>query len=360
MYLIKDNRVVAKYNVDEVDYAAFTLPAGVTDIQDEAAYKNIEYKSAVGIFHGHEGEAAQMEIEFTTNVYGDENPPMSFLYLRLSGPTQTDLENIRLAAGTYTLGDIEAPAPFRFYAGMIDDVDGIDVAGGTLTVDRPDAATSIYTLVTGGYVTVEEAGTGYAVTGLLRLENDRIIEISYNGAVVVENQSSEQPPANELDIPQSSLTADRTFVPTEGYGVVWNNFFADYPKFDYVYVLLYEGYDYANYLQLGLIVDREKNPDVLLPKGKYPIIQRNAAGFRSAELASIPAFAISTDSAPQVEYGCWLCEDYIDFSPLIAGEVEVLEDASDFTNVKLKVTLKDNAADAHTVSCDFDGRLSNL
>lgn len=31
MYLIKDNRVVGKYNVDEVDYASFTLPEGVED-----------------------------------------------------------------------------------------------------------------------------------------------------------------------------------------------------------------------------------------------------------------------------------------------------------------------------------------
>lgn len=31
MYLIKDNHVVGKYNVEDVDYASFTLPEGVED-----------------------------------------------------------------------------------------------------------------------------------------------------------------------------------------------------------------------------------------------------------------------------------------------------------------------------------------
>ena len=31
MYLIKGNQVVAKYNVDDVDYVSFSLPEGVTE-----------------------------------------------------------------------------------------------------------------------------------------------------------------------------------------------------------------------------------------------------------------------------------------------------------------------------------------
>ncbi|MDE6527826.1 MAG: hypothetical protein K2L78_02110, partial [Muribaculaceae bacterium] len=73
-----------------------------------------------------------------------------------------------------------------------------------------------------------------------------------------------------------------------------------------------------------------------------------------------PSFSMLPEGMPQLEYGCLLTDEYIDMSPLVDGEIEVLEDTDSLQNVKLKITLKDNAETPHTVTATFVGRLFSL
>lgn len=362
MYLIKGNQVVAKYDVDQVDYAAFKLPEGVTDLpgSGNAELMKKSYLSASAVYFGSEEDCGHFQIQFSSKEIYDEQPPLSFLYLQFSTPKVTDLANIRIAEGSYTLGDPQNPAPFIFYAGERSVSGGQEQVGGTLIIDRPTNDGMDVTLVNDGQFTVKLKGNGiYDVYGMLKLENGSVLDFNYTGPLVVENQSGEQLPPDEVPLPESKLTADRVFTPlnSECYGRVDKGFFADAPQYDYFYILMYEDANYANLLQLGMVVDREKYPDVLLPAGKYPMINRYDNSLQQHALATYPAFSILPEGMPQIEYGCWLTEEYIDMSPLVDGEIEVLEDTDSLQNVKLKITLKDNAETPHTVTATFVGRL---
>lgn len=367
LYLIKGDKVVAKYPVSEVDYASFRLPEGVTDITpgedpSEPGIQSVKYLGAVGSYFGTTNDVADFQIMFTSRAVGDENLPNDFLYLQfMAGPA--DYHDLKLTEGTYTMaeGDPYDPtrAAFRFYGGVIDD----EQAGGSIIVSRPDFTTQSYTAVTGGSFTIAKvAGSTnkYSISGLLKLDNGNVLDFGYEGVVAIANVSDEQDPADEMELPASELTADVQMAKiTEGYVTEWKGFLSDNPRFNYIYMLLYTGNDYSEFLQLGLLVDKDKYPSTKLPAGKYPIIKRTPAGFANAELASLPAFAITTDVDPRIEYGCWFITDYDKYSPLITGEVEVLED-SDLTKCNIKVTLRDNANPSHEVTATYSGRLDPL
>jgi len=363
MYLVKGNNVVAKYNVDDIDYATFELPDGVTDITPgEGSVLNKTYISASPVYHGTDQGCGHFQIQLSTKSILEENPPLEFLYLQMSTPVVTDLKNIQIAEGTYTLGDPNAVAPFKFYPGIRQTSGDQEVAMGTVVVEKPDNTTIDYTFVSDGSFNVKMNGSQYTVSGMLKLENGNILEFSYEGPMSVINESDEQPPADEEPLPESNLTKDYTFKPLarDAYIQVYHNLFSDLPHLDYNWIMLYEDTDYANALDIALVVDREKYPDILLPKGKYPIFNRFDGSLSSVEFGACPAFTIKTDTMT-ASYGCWLKLGYnTTVAPLIIGEVEVLEDVTSWSNVKIRATFKDNAETPHTVTCEFSGSLFEL
>lgn len=361
MYLVKGDRVVAKYGVEEVDYVSFELPAGVVDLPEGGGLVNTTFQGAAATYYGTEDGCGNFQVVFSTKSIVDENPPMTLMYLQFSTPAVTDITDITLAEGVYTLAEPGTVGQFKFYGGeRAIDPDGEKV-GGTLIVDRPNNATTDITLVTDGQFSVKKADNGYAIAGMFKLENGSVLDFNYTGAVVIDNKSSEQLPPDEEPLPASSLIGDVDFTVYNGesYGTVWTKFFADEPRFDYVYILLYGDGNYADLLQLALVVDREKYPDTVLPKGTYSMISRAPGALTGVDTASYPAFSIKTDTGI-VDYGCWLVQGYSERNPLVSGQVEVLEDATSLDNVKLRVTLRDNSDTPHTVTCSFDGRLFPL
>lgn len=364
LYLIKGNTVVAKYGVDEVDYATFTLPAGVTDPSEDAgSVLTKKYISASPVYLGTEKESGLFQIQLSTRGIMEENPPLELLYLQISTPKVTDLKNITVADGTYTLGDPDDVVPFKFYAGIRMSEGGEDFAAGTVVVNRPDNSTTEYILATDGMFTIKSDGPQYTVEGMLKLENGNVLELSYSGPFVVSNQSDEQPPVDEVELPVSNLTADYTFRPiaSEAYVTTYNNLFADVPNLDYHYIMLYEDANYENSLDIALVVDSDKYPGKILPKGKYPVFSRTDGSLSSVQTGTCPAFTVIGDVV--VNYGCWLKllgADSMITAPLVAGEVEILEDVTSWNNVRLRATLTDNAETPHTVTCEFSGSLVKL
>lgn len=362
MYLIKGDKVVGKYAVADVDYAAFTLPEGVQDLpQGSGVVEDKTYMSASPVYLGTDKDCGHFQIQLSTKPITDENPPLELLYLQISTPLITDLKNIQIAEGTYTLGDAEAIAPFKFYPGILLTEGTQQLAAGTVVVNRPDNATTDYILVTDGALSVKMEGTQYTLSGMLKLENGNIVELAYSGPMVVINQSDEQPPVDEEPLPASALTENYTCtpLPSEAYVTNYKNLFADAPRLDYFMLSLYEDSGYANCLDIALVVDREKHPDVLLPKGNYPVFNRMDGSLASIELGTCPAFIVKTETLI-ANYGCWLTLGYTDKAPLINGYVEVLEDVTSWNNVKIRATLTDNAETPHTVTCEYAGSLMEL
>lgn len=364
MYLIKGTNVVAKYNVGDVDYVSFTLPDGVTDLPSEGGQvvsKN--YISAAPVYHGTANECGQFQVQFSTKGITDENPPFDMLYLDFTTPKVTDLKDITIAEGTYTLGAADAIAPFKFYPGVTVEAEGVELPAGSLVYERADndEASAVYTYVTDGSFTVKKEGSQYTISGMLKLENDNVLEFTYAGPMVVNNVSGEQPPAEDLPLPESCLTEDHTFTPlaSECYLINYKNLFADLPNLEYYVFSMYGDSNYADCLDVAVVVDRTKYPDVLVPKGTYKMINRNDGSLAATPFGAVPAFKVEGDMAIGT-YGCWLTLQYADTAPLIGGEVEILEDIVSWSDVKLRVRLTDNAETPHTVTSEFSGAVTPL
>lgn len=363
MYLIKGDKVVAKYSVADVDYAAFSLPDGVTDATGEGHVLSKTYVSASPVYHGTNDDCGQFQIQFSTKGIMDENPPLEFLYLDMTTPLVTDLNDIQIAEGTYTLGAADAIHPFKFYPGRHVPVEGVEMPAGSLVYQRPDmlAENDTYTFITDGSFTVTKNGSQYTFTGILKLADGNILEFKYEGPMVVINQSSEQPPAEDRPLPESKLTADYvcTPLPSEAYVINYKTLFADCPNLEYYMFSLYEDSNYENCLDIAVVVDRVKYPDVLLPKGSYKVFSRTDGSLTTLQFGACPAFEIMGDQVV-ASYGCWLTLGYSDKAPLVSGEVEILEDVVSWNDVKLRAKLYDNAATPHCVTCEFSGRLQEL
>lgn len=317
------------------------------------------YISAAGAYIGtaEDKSASIFQIQFADRAYGDENLPVNYLFVTLACQPDPDVEHLAIEPGEYTLAETMQPLPGRFYPGAAD-------AGGnwsgSFLANIPDAATQLISPIIGGTLSIAVEGADYRVTGCFGLEDGSAVEVSYLGAIPVENYSDEMPPADEIDLPASDLTEDLVFTPSaaEGYAAFWPGFFGDHPDKNYVYLLLYRDDQYMEFVQLGLIVDNTEYPGRCIPVGTYPVIRRTDEAFAKHDLAAIPAFSVATETNPRIDYGCWYSHDYANAQPLVAGEVEVLE--SDGLNVKLRFALQDNAETPHTVSGEYSGRLQDI
>lgn len=363
LYLIKGDKLVAKFPVADVDYATFKLPDGVTDNTGDNTLERKSYVSAAAAYLGTEAECGHFQIQLSTRGITEENPPLDFLYLQISTPKVTDLKNIKVAPGTYSLGDAEAIAPYKFYPGIHTEVDGNPAGAGTLVVLRPDAVTTEYIAVNDGTFTISQETEGqYIVSGLLKQENGNVLEFSYSGPLVVTNNSDEKPDADDIPLDPSDLTADYTVTPlaSDSYVTVYNGLFSDVPDMQYVMFSFYEDNEYANCADVAVVVNRKKYPDVLLPKGTYTVFKRNGTvDLASLDYAACPAFKVMGDGVIGT-YGCWLTLGYTEKAPLVAGTVEILEDVTTWNEVKLKFNLQDNAETPHTVSGEFSGSVTPL
>lgn len=358
LYLVKGNEVVAKYSVDDVDYACFTLPAGVTD---NTGSTTIEWKSATANYYGTENDSYSVfQLRLSNTDVWDESFPQRQLYLQFTGPA-ADYRDLHLFEGTYSLGNADNPEPYKYYPGVYQSTPMGEGVAGCFIMDLNGPDDYQATLITSGSFDIKLNDNIYTISGLMKDENDKVVEFVYEGRILISNQSSEKDPAEELPIPASSLTGDVDFtaLPSDSYYVLYDNgsMFADNPNLDYIGLWLYGDVNYASLLEVALVVDRRKYPDVTLPKGKYPIVKREGDNYLTVQLGAVPAFKVKGE-ANIASYGCWISEDYVE-SPLVAGEVEVLED-TDLKTVNVKVTLYDNADPAHKVTCNYNGKLTRL
>lgn len=327
----------------------------------------ITYLSAVGCYFGSDEAAgiSDFQIRLTNRQFADDNAPIKYLYLSVTCNPVDDIGNLAVETGTYTLGTLDAQMPGNFYAGEAVS----DGYTGSITVDNPENDVYNVNMVVGGEFTISAEGSVYTLTGTLELDDESLLAISYTGALVVDNYSDEGKPADELDIEKSQLAEDLEFATDDieyaGCGF-YNPLFADREDFEYVFFYLYTSDNYDKYLQIGLLIDRTKYPDELLPAGKYPIMNRRNSEWASMPLSALGACCYMGMYFP-VYYGCVYSEDYDStMSPLVSGEVEILE--SDLTransgfngSVSFKYDLKDNADTPHTVSGSFSGSVDAL
>lgn len=358
-YLVKNNKVVAKYDVSELDYATFHLPEGVKDPSEPIV---MNYEGVVGTYRGTQDGVSQFQLRFSTRPVMSEQLPLELLYLQFTGPA-ADYKDLHFFDGKYTLATSDTPEPFRFYKGVRQETSEGEAAAGSMVVARPDEATTNVTLVTGGSFDITREGTGYHIVGNLELEDGMTLKFDYTGACLIENESDEKDPAEEQPLPDSFMTGNVNVEPVDCYYAKYENLLADYPNLDYYYIMLYGDYNYSHCLDLGLVVDKTKYPDVQLPKGKYPILKRTSEVLGSCDFGALPAFIIVGEQA-MADYGCWYTNENYQKSPLVAGEVEILENSETISATKMrinvKVTLYDNAAEPHEVTCVYNGQVEKL
>ena len=358
MYLIKGNQVVAKYNVADVDYVAFELPEGVTDnTGDTPSVKATNYVSAVAKYFGTTDGVADYQIQLSTRSLVDEHTPVEFLYLQFMGPA-ADYHDLFVPEGTYTVQKGDARTAFTYYKGERQNSPQGEAVGGSLVIERPDESTNTAILVEGGDFTVTKADNSYRITGLLKLDNGKVLDFAYNGACVVDNESDEKDPAEELPMPESTLTGDVSFVADYVCGGTHGQLFQDMPNLVYNYIWFYDS-SYADCVELGFLVDKTKYDGIFIPKGKYSLVKVGSPEFNSSDKFALSAYQIQGDMNV-AHYGSWCVQNYGEYSPLVVGEIEVLEDYKGTGSINIKLTLKDNAATPHTVTVNYNGSVDML
>lgn len=353
IYLIKGDQVVAKYTTDQVDYATFKLPEGVTDPFAPAQGTML---GAVGTYFGTTDGVANFQIELTERAIWDEGLPNTFLYIQFMG-NAADYRDLKFDEGTYTIGDGETLEPFKFHPGIIETGPDQQMGvGGTFIVSRDMIDRESLVLVDGGSFTIAKSGSDYEVAGTFELENGESFEFSYIGNIIIQNVSDEQDPAEEFPLPESSLTSDLNlsfdYVLLNNYGQM----FADQPDFTYYQYDCYTNEsNYDEYLQIGFAVKSGDNPSVVIPAGTYELRPRTAENFAEHDALLIYPFMVQ-GTYGKINYGCWYSSDYgMKVTPLTTGKVEVLEDVTNPAKVNLKVTLYDAATPAHEVTAAYDG-----
>lgn len=322
---------------------------------------SMTFLSAVGSFKGRSAEdgTATYTIDFSTNEFSPDSIsryPVSHLYVVLSGEADNvDLNDLSIPSGTYVLGDDAAPEAGKFYAGGIGD----GGPHGTYVATQRQAEEAIgVDLISGGEIAVSptgEAGKYKAEIHFVYADGTKL-EATYEGSLVVDNASGEVPPSDELPLPESELTGD---VPdmdiTEGYYNYFGSERYGDKGMDEIYILLYKGSGYDEFVELFLLVDNRKYAgDKKLPVGKYPVRKWNDTNI--PELSAIAGYHVESVNTTDQNLGCQYTFNYAQVAPLVDGEVEVISCDGDL-NVELKFTLKDNAGNPHTVSGTFKGRL---
>ena len=353
IYLVKGDKVVAKYSTEEVDYATFKLPEGVTDPTEPVQSGNM--LGAAGTYFGTTDGVANFQIELTEREIWDEGVPNTFLYLQFMS-NAADYHDLKFEAGTYTIGDGETLEPFKFHPGIIEQGPDQQMGvGGTFIVTRDMTNKESLVLADGGTFTIECAGNNYTVAGTLELENGEDFEFSYVGYISIDNVSSEKDPAEEFPLPESSLTADQTlsinYVLVSDYGKM----FVDEPDFTYYQFDCYTNDDYDQYLQVGFAVNSTENTSVIIPAGTYELKARTPENFAANNTLLVYPFTVQ-GTYGKIHYGCWYNTDYgTVINPLVSGTVEVLEDCTKLSKINMKITLKDNATTPHTVTAAYNG-----
>ncbi|MDE6334451.1 MAG: hypothetical protein K2L77_07375, partial [Muribaculaceae bacterium] len=190
------------------------------------------------------------------------------------------------------------------------------------------------------------------------LDNGEVLDFADNGKCVIDNNSYEKDPADILPLPESKMTADVDFTVGEAYYGTYGQLLEDKPDFVYNYIYLYSA-DYATIVEAGIIVDKTKANGMVLPKGKYQVAALGSTEYNSGNNVALSAFQIMGDTAVGT-YGCWVTLDYVDQSPLVSGEIEVLEDFDGTNDLKVSINLKDNSETPHSVTASYSGKATKL
>lgn len=356
VYLIKGNEVVAKYNVSDVDYVSFHLPEGVKDNTGGGEVLKQTYISALGTYFGTKDEVADYQVQLSTRAVSDEAVPVEFLYLQFMGPA-ADYKNLALPEGTFTMRQGDERAALKFYEGVSEQTPEGEGVGGSMLLTRPSREEDIVALVNGGTFTISKVENGYTISGKLTLNNGNELEFSYTGACVIDNQSDEKDPAEILPLPESKLTEDIAFAAKDAYYGTYGELFSDKPGCVYNYVYLYDA-SQTEIIEMGFLINSSKAGGKFLPKGKYPVAMLGTSEYNSGNDVAIGPFQIKGETTIGT-YGCWITHDFQQ-SPLVSGEIEVLDDFDGKGKLNIKLTLKDNAATPHTVTASFNGNAEKL
>ncbi len=325
----------------------------------ETEVQSISYMDAVGTYYGSDTQAgiSVFQIQLSPTSLMDMELPLHYLYLQLIANPVTDVENLRLEAGEYNILEGDVPTPMTFYPGAEMD----DGYGGSLIFEVSETQEETIRMIIDGTINIAVNGDVYDISGRITLTNKTVIELSYSGPILIRNQSSEgQKPADEVELPISTLTSDVVVEPIECYMCIWSQFFYEYPNFDYVYILLYEDRNYANLLQISLLVDREKYPNDVIPAGNYPMMDRYPSEFESMPISSVASFRITTDVDPFIDYGCIYQQNYVEFHPLVDGNVVVNSYDPETRVIDMSYALTTNGETPVEVSGQYNGVLLDL
>lgn len=323
------------------------------------------FLSAIGSFENRNIETgtAIYTIDFSTDEFSTdgstEHFPTSHLYVTLTGDANTvDLASLSIPTGTYTLGDSNAPVVGKFYAGDIQNGEPFNTFLTTQEEKNGDTTTN---LISNGTLTITAAeGKGkYKVELNFVDENGGKIEGTYEGSIAMNNNSEELPPSEELPLPESTLTNDITLTIAEAY---YSDFGTDrygYKGRKEMYLQLYTSSNYDEYIDLYLLTDNTKYENQILPVGIYPLYKWNE--FTTPGLSAISGFHVKSSSVPDTWMGCnYAYESGTHHVALTDGEVEIISYDTSTGEVSLKFTLKDNAAQPHTVSGSYKGSIIKL
>lgn len=355
-------------NTDYVIIAAAGKGNSVSEITKQTFKTNPAtikhtFLSAIGGYEGRSAEngTASYVINFSTNAFSadgsTEHFPTSHLYVALTGDANdVNLKKLAIPTGTYSLGDSNAPAAGKFYAGEEKDGQPFNTFLATQSEKGSEVETN---LVKDGTMTIapaQEAGK-YKVEIHFVSENGGKIEGTYEGTITVDNDSGELPPSDELPLPESPLDKDLTLNVTEAYYSNFGDKRYGYKGRNEIYLQLYvDNANYSEYLDLYLLVDKTRfSGEKALPAGKYPLYKWDA--FTTPELSAIAGFHVSTTSATDIWLGCNYTYNYSTHVALVSGEVEIVSYDETTKEANLKFTLQDNAATPHTITGLYKGKL---
>ncbi len=323
--------------------------------------EDLTYIDAMAIYYGtnKQGGFSTFQIQLSTKSLVSIDLPLHYCFLQLNANPVTDIENLKLEAGEYTLLTSQQESPMTFYP----TTDMGDGYGGSMIYELTQTQEEVIGAIVDGKVTIETVGEGYLIFGNLKLANNREINFSYSGGVIVRDQSGEnQTPADEVEIPISTLTHDVVFKPSprECYYALYPSYFQDYPNFDFVMIQLCKDNTYKESLMISLLIDRTKFPEDRIPAGKYFVMNRSEQEWQSVSLATLESFRISTDVDPYIEIGSMYQTDYTTFHSLIGGEVEVKSFNPESEEIDMTWALKTNGEKQVTVSGSYKGKLVDL
>jgi len=326
----------------------------------ETEVVSAKFLSAVGEFQGESNGTAVYVLDLSTNEYsynGEADKwPVTHLYVALGGPSGVDLTKLTLPEGEYTAGDADAPEAGKFFPGIFDE-SGKAAYNSYVAVQQEKNGEIGVDLIKDGKLSVVSTGAlgKYNISGELVYEDGTKLTIDFEGYILVENGSSEVPPSDELPLPETSLTENLELNIVEAYYYNYGTTRYVDKKRTELYLQLYADNNYANCLDLFLLIDSDKyTGDKVLPVGKYPLYPWYQ--YIVPELSGVAGYHVKSDNVPDVWLGCNYTSDYTSKSAIVSGEIEVVS-CDENMNAEIKFTLYDNAATPHSVTGSFKGKL---